>query len=115
RNAELAKKFIALATSPQVQAEGIVKRFNWYPGIDASVVKPALDAKIWNQLFTDVTPSDLASYGKPFPLAQSLLLAFRIEASGGWGLANFEKAFGLYAADIALTAGVTVLATALTG
>ena len=69
RNAELAKKFIALATSPQVQAEGIVKRFNWYPGIDASVVKPALDAKIWNQLFTDVTPSDLASYGKPFPLA----------------------------------------------
>ncbi|WP_280154884.1 extracellular solute-binding protein [Piscinibacter sp. XHJ-5] len=69
RNAEMAKKFIALATSPQVQAEGIVKRFNWYPGIDASVVKPALDEKIWNQLFTDVTPSDLASYGKPFPLA----------------------------------------------
>jgi len=68
-NAELARKFVALATSPAVQAEGIVKRFNWYPGIDASVVKPALDAKIWNQLFTDVTPSDLASYGKPFPLA----------------------------------------------
>ncbi|HEX6706044.1 MAG TPA: extracellular solute-binding protein [Albitalea sp.] len=69
RNTELAKKFIALATSPQVQAEGIVKRFNWYPGIDASVVKPSLDAKTWSQLFTDVTPSDLARYGKPFPLA----------------------------------------------
>ncbi len=69
KNAELAKKFIALATSPQVQAEGIVKRFNWYPGIDATVVKPALDAKVWEQLFTDVTPADLASYGKPFPLA----------------------------------------------
>ena len=69
KNAELAKKFIALATSPQVQAEGIVKRFNWYPGIDANVVKPALDPKDWNQLFTDVTPADLASYGKPFPLA----------------------------------------------
>lgn len=49
------------------------------------------------------------------PLAQSLLLAFRIEPGGTWGLANFEKAFGLYAADIALTAGVTVLATALVG
>ena len=39
KNIELAKKFIALATSPEVQAEGIVKRFNWYPGIDANVVQ----------------------------------------------------------------------------
>lgn len=69
KNVELAKKFIALATSPEVQAEGIVKRFNWYPGIDANVVKPALDPKIWNSLFVDVTPADLAKNGKPFPLA----------------------------------------------
>lgn len=69
KNVELAKKFIALATSPEVQAEGIVKRFNWYPGIDANVVKPALDAKTWNQLFVDVTPEDLAKNAKPFPLA----------------------------------------------
>lgn len=69
KNAELAKKFIALATSPEVQAEGIVKRFNWYPGIDANVVKPALDPKVWNSLFVDVTPADLARNGKPFPLA----------------------------------------------
>ena len=32
---DLARQFIELATSPEVQAEGIVKRFNWYPGIDA--------------------------------------------------------------------------------
>lgn len=69
KNVELAKKFITLATSPAVQAEGIVKRFNWYPGIDANVVKPSLDPKVWNQLFVDVTPSDLAKYSKPFPLA----------------------------------------------
>lgn len=69
KNVELAKKFIALATSPQVQAEGIVKRFNWYPGIDANVVKPELDAKVWNQLFVDITPAELAKNGKPFPLA----------------------------------------------
>ncbi len=31
-NREAAEKFIELATSPQVQADGIVKRFNWYPG-----------------------------------------------------------------------------------
>ncbi len=69
KNIELAKKFIALATSPEVQAEGIVKRFNWYPGIDANVVKPVLDPKVWGQLFVDVTPADLAKNGKPFPLA----------------------------------------------
>lgn len=69
KSAELAKKFIALATSPQVQAEGIVKRFNWYPGIDPNAVKPALAAKDWDELFTDVTPGDLAKHAKPFPLA----------------------------------------------
>ena len=69
KNVDMAKKFIALATSPEVQAEGIVKRFNWYPGIDANVVKPALDPKVWNQLFVDVSPAELARNGKPFPLA----------------------------------------------
>jgi ABC-type uncharacterized transport system YnjBCD substrate-binding protein len=66
---ELAEKFIALATSPKVQAEGIVKRFNWYPGIDAQYVKPKLDDATWNKLFVDITPEDLATKGKPFPIA----------------------------------------------
>ena len=69
KNVELAKKFIALATSPEVQAEGIVKRFNWYPGIDADKVKAELDDATWNKLFVDITPADLAEKGKPFPLA----------------------------------------------
>ncbi len=43
-NLQLARDFIALATSPEVQAQGIVKQFNWYPGIDAGQVKPKLDA-----------------------------------------------------------------------
>ncbi len=67
-NQGFAKKFIALATSPKVQAEGIVKNFNWYPGIDAKHVKGALDAKDWEKLFSDVTPEDLASKGKAFPI-----------------------------------------------
>jgi len=68
-NAKAAEEFIALATSPKVQADGIVKRFNWYPGIDAAAVKPQLDEASWSKLFVDVTPEDLASKGKPFPLA----------------------------------------------
>src|SRR3989440_10007198 len=68
-NAKLAEAFVALATSPKVQADGIVKRFNWYPGIDAAAVKSQLDEATWQKLFVDVTPEDLASKGKPFPIA----------------------------------------------
>ena len=69
-NGSLAEKFIALATSPEVQAEGIVKKFNWYPGIDAKHLEGKLDAAAWKKLFTDISPEDLASKGKPFPLGQ---------------------------------------------
>ena len=68
-NAKLAEDFVALATSPKVQADGIVKRFNWYPGIDAAAVKAQLDDATWQKLFVDVTPQDLATKGKPFPIA----------------------------------------------
>jgi ABC-type uncharacterized transport system YnjBCD substrate-binding protein len=67
-NMEAAKKFVELATSPAVQADGIVKRFNWYPGIDAQHVKSQLDEKTWNKLFVDVTPQELAQKGKSFPI-----------------------------------------------
>jgi len=65
---KLAEKFIALATSPEVQANGIVRKFNWYPGIDADHVKVKLDPTTWNKLFTDIKPKELAEYGKPFPI-----------------------------------------------
>jgi ABC-type uncharacterized transport system YnjBCD substrate-binding protein len=65
---DLAKKFVALATSPSVQAEGIVKKFNWYPGIDAENVKSQLDAETWSKLFTDISPKQLADRGKAFPI-----------------------------------------------
>ena len=42
-HAKLAEEFVAMATSPEVQAEGIVKRFNWYPGIDAKHLEGKLD------------------------------------------------------------------------
>lgn len=69
-NMEAAKKFVEMATSPQVQAEGIVKKFNWYPGIDAQHVKAQLDEKTWNKLFIDVTPQDLQTKAKPFPVKE---------------------------------------------
>jgi putative spermidine/putrescine transport system substrate-binding protein len=66
---ELAEKFVNLATSPEVQAKGIVERFNWYPGIDAQHVQAKLDKAVWEKLFTDISPDDLAKYGKAFPIA----------------------------------------------
>ena len=69
-NAAMAKKFIDFAESPEVQADGIVKQFNWYPGIDPKYVQPKLDTASWNKLFTDIKPDELAEYGKPFPLSQ---------------------------------------------
>jgi len=69
-NLPAAKKFVELATSPGVQAEGIVKKFNWYPGIDAQHVKSQLDDKTWNKLFVDVSPQELAAKGKTFPIKQ---------------------------------------------
>ena len=68
-NQKLAEDFIALATSPEVQAEGIVKKFNWYPGIDAKNLEGKLDQAAWNKLFSDITPDDLSANGKPFPIA----------------------------------------------
>jgi ABC-type spermidine/putrescine transport system permease subunit I len=50
-----------------------------------------------------------------YPLVISLAFAFRNEQTGGWDLGNFYKAFSLYSGDIALTAWVTVLSTALVG
>jgi ABC-type uncharacterized transport system YnjBCD substrate-binding protein len=68
-NQKVAEDFIALATSPEVQAEGIVKRFNWYPGIDAKNLEGKLDQAAWQKLFADITPEDLSAKGKPFPIA----------------------------------------------
>jgi putative spermidine/putrescine transport system substrate-binding protein len=68
-NEKLAEEFISLATSPEVQAEGIVKRFNWYPGIDAKNLEGKLDQAAWKKLFADIPPEDLSAKGKPFPIA----------------------------------------------
>jgi len=65
---KLAHEFIELATSPEIQAEGIVKQFNWYPGIDAEHVQPKLDAATWQKLFAEISPQALKEYGKNFPI-----------------------------------------------
>ena len=69
-NAALAKRFIELATSPEVQAEGIVRRFNWLPGIDAQHVRQHLDEATWSRLFRDIPPETLAAGARPMPQSE---------------------------------------------
>ena len=67
-NAELAKKFMALATSPEVQAEGIVKRFNWYPGHRRQARAGASSTRRPGRSCSrDVTPEDLGDQGQAVP------------------------------------------------
>jgi len=66
---EEAKKFVEFVTSPIVQAEEIVKRFNWYPGIDGSYIKDFVSKETFDVIYQDVTPEMLAKYGLAFPLA----------------------------------------------
>jgi hypothetical protein len=40
-----------------VQADGIVKQFNWYPGIDPQYVQSKLTPAAWSKLFTDISPA----------------------------------------------------------
>jgi putative spermidine/putrescine transport system substrate-binding protein len=68
-NNDVARRFIELATSPPVQAEGIVRRFNWLPGIDAQHVRQHLDQQTWDRLFRDVGPDQLARGARPMPQA----------------------------------------------
>lgn len=68
-NDDVARKFVELATSPVVQAKGIVERFNWLPGIDAQHVQSHLDAKLWERLFRDVPPDMLNKMARPMPQA----------------------------------------------
>jgi len=65
---EEAKKFVEFVTSPIVQAEEIVKRFNWYPGIDGTYIKDFVPQETFDVIYQDVTPEMLSKYGLAFPL-----------------------------------------------
>lgn len=67
-NPEEAKNFVAFVTSPAVQAEEVVNRFNWYPGIDGSYIKDFVSKETFDVIYQDVTPAMLAEFGLAFPL-----------------------------------------------
>ena len=52
-----------------MQAEGIVKHFNWYPGIDAKNVKASSTRRPGTSSSPTSRRTTCQSKGKPFPIA----------------------------------------------
>jgi ABC-type uncharacterized transport system YnjBCD substrate-binding protein len=66
---EAAKKFVDFVSSPKIQANEIVQRFNWYPGIDGSYLEASIPDDVYTKIYGDVTPEDLQKKGLSFPMA----------------------------------------------
>jgi ABC-type uncharacterized transport system YnjBCD substrate-binding protein len=67
---EAAKEWISYATSPEIQGSVIIDRYNWYPGIDGSFVQDAAPPEAFDRLYADISPEDLSTKGRSFPLVE---------------------------------------------
>ena len=70
KNPEWAKKWIEYVTSPKVQGEVIIDRYNWYPGIDGSFVQDVAPPEAFDRLYKDITPEMLSQNGLSFPIVE---------------------------------------------
>ncbi len=85
---EQAKEFVQYVTSPKVQGEVIIDRYNWYPGIDGKFVEDAAPPEAFDRLYQDISPETLSQFGLSFPLADyftAMLEAYERWVTGGGG------------------------------
>lgn len=85
-HADAAKQFVEYVTSPQIQGEVVIDRYNWYPGIDGKFVADAAPKEAFDRLYQDITPELLAERGKSFPVADyftAMLEAYERVVIGG--------------------------------
>lgn len=83
---EAAKEFVEYVTSPKVQGDVIIDRYNWYPGIDGSFVADAAPPEAFDRLYQDIPPEVLSERGRSFPLADyfsAMLEAYERVVIGG--------------------------------
>ena len=72
-NIELAKKFIDMVMSPDMQGSAIIVKYNWYPGIDGQYVKDYVTPQVYNRLYGDIPPDMLLKLGQAFPLSNYMI------------------------------------------
>jgi putative spermidine/putrescine transport system substrate-binding protein len=85
---EQAKQFVEYVTSPRVQGEVIIDRYNWYPGIDGKFVQDSAPPEAFDRLYQDISPETLSQFGLSFPLADyftAMLEAYERVVIGGGG------------------------------
>ncbi|MEA3334269.1 MAG: extracellular solute-binding protein [Chloroflexota bacterium] len=83
---EVAKKWIEYVTSPDIQGNVIIDRYNWYPGIDGSFVADVAPPEAFERLYADVPPEELAAKGRSFPTVDyfdAMLEAYEQWVTGG--------------------------------
>lgn len=69
-NSEAAQLFCNFLADPQVQAQSVVGKYTWYPGIDPTVVFDYCSDDAKAKLFTEVTADEIAKKGLAMPLVQ---------------------------------------------
>jgi ABC-type uncharacterized transport system YnjBCD substrate-binding protein len=83
---EWAKKWVEYVTSPKIQGEVIIDRYNWYPGIDGKFVEDVAPPEAFERLYADVDPETLSKYGLSFPITEyfdKMLEAYEQWVTGG--------------------------------
>jgi putative spermidine/putrescine transport system substrate-binding protein len=73
RNIELAKKFVDMVMSPDMQGSAIIVKYNWYPGIDGKYVQSYVTQDVYKRLYGDIPPEMLLQRGLAFPLSGYML------------------------------------------
>ena len=69
-NAAVAKQYAEFICSPKQQADVIVGKMGWYPGIDATQVLPNASEASKASLFGDISAETLNKFGLTFPLSK---------------------------------------------
>jgi ABC-type uncharacterized transport system YnjBCD substrate-binding protein len=69
KNAEAARLFCDFIADPAVQAEYVVGKYTWYPGVDSVAVFEKCSEESKRLLFSEVTAEDIAKKGLALPLS----------------------------------------------
>jgi ABC-type uncharacterized transport system YnjBCD substrate-binding protein len=69
KNIEAARSFCDFIADPAVQAEFVVGKYTWYPGVDSVAVFEKCTPEVKQLLFTEVTAEEIASRGQALPLS----------------------------------------------
>jgi ABC-type uncharacterized transport system YnjBCD substrate-binding protein len=69
KNLEAARQFCNFIADPAVQAEFVVGKYTWYPGVDSTAVFEQCTPEARRLLFTEVTAEEIAQKGQALPLS----------------------------------------------